>query len=155
MSTIGKRVAASSANNSRMGIKARSTFGTINNKTVAHLEISKNHPSMLDPQKMGMGQQQVDIVGSRKKIDFAGPPKYRNQADPASIQAQLKMIMENPDSQMIGHIAKAIEMQQQGMSRKIPRNQMDPFQSARHRGYNQVSNIGVQMPNAPLGVPIA
>jgi hypothetical protein len=32
---------------------------------------------------------------------------------------------------------------------------MDAFQAARHKGYNMVSNIGVQMPNAPLGVPIA
>ena len=157
MSTIGRHVAVTSAAKDRMGIKNKSRFRKQDgsDKKIVETEISKNHPLMIDPQDMQMMQQRVDVVGSRKKIDFAGPPLYRNLATSDAVNKQLQMIMNDPNSELMKTLNAAIMKQDDAVRRKIPANQIGMLNSGRSRGYNMASNIGVQMPNAPMGIPTA
>lgn len=156
MSSIGRTVATTLAAKERMGIKNKTSFKTIgNDKLTVHTEISRNHPAMLDPASLNMQQQRVDVVGSRQKIDFAGPPLYRNLATSEAVNTQLKMMMDDPNSELMQKMNAAIMRQDDAVKRKIPKNQLGMIASGRSRGYNQVSNIGVQMPNAPMGIPTA
>lgn len=156
MSSIGRRVASASVSNQRLGIKAKSSFKNMpDGRKGTHLDITKNHPALVNTEAYSAGQQRLEIIGTKAKTDFLAPPKYKNIATTEAINAQLRMILQNPDAETLQALQAAITQTDHQSKRKVPRNQQLMFQAAQQRGYNQVSNIGVQMPNAPMGVPVA
>jgi len=134
----------------RTGLTTRST---INRNQKIAIEVNARHPMVMDPQVMGMEQQRLDMWGNWDKMEGAAQPKYKNVSNPEAINAQIQMVLQQP--QNIDMIKQLVAEQNERVARKLPRNQRQMINSGRQVAQNAPSNMMPIMPNVPMGLPIA